>query len=39
MKEVESLIEYFKKLDIEVIYNEKEKVLKGVKDESSRLVL
>jgi len=33
MKEIESLIEYFRKLDIEVIYDEKEKVLKGVKDD------
>jgi hypothetical protein len=29
MKEVESLIEYFRKLDIEVIYDEKQKVLKA----------
>jgi hypothetical protein len=31
MKEIESLIEYFRKLDIEVIYDEKEKVLKSKK--------
>ena len=30
-KEIKSIVEYFKKLDIDVVYDEKEKVLKSKK--------